>query len=468
MNSRRDFDELKIINYKSIDDHVTRKMLAILEKYEEEIKHVNVYNSELTESQMIEMLNKFKNLETLSFYDVTYNSTESDDVELKLSNLKSFEMQLCNLIIPRTILRVPGNSLEHLSINNCILDQRTVGRILTAQKTLRALEFDPYYVEPNLMADLQLRKLKLMSKRNVIPILKNQQNLLSLDLARAHISDDEFLQICKMKKLKSLKLWVDRISYEILDNLIHLNELEELSLNYDRLEIEYVIKVCTIFLPSITTLKIEFPKLKILQENFIAIAVNCPNIHHLFIKCQSIGVIGTILQNFKNLRTLAFGCDSDSVKVVNFPTNDIVNDNLHALHIYDTPFNNPAKDQFQSTLTLISLMKNSLPNLRKLKVSNILSLSASFFQEILSCKKLSYIDIDDISDNFHIDEHFMKNIVREYGNKLVFLKLSKVVMKTDEETIKSILGCHRFDYINCREWRNELILRNCEWNLSDD
>lgn len=469
MNSRRVFNDLKIVNYNSVDSHVTSLMADVLDKYADYIKFLSVCNTELPESQLIEMLNKLKNLETLTFYDVTYNSTEKDDVQLNLPQLKSFTMQLCNLIIPRTIFRIPDNTLERLSINNCILDQRSVGRILTGQQRIKELEFDPYYVDSSLMATLQLSKLKLMSKRNAISILKNQPNLLSLDLAKAHINDDEFLQICKAKRLKSLNLWVDRISYEILDNLMDLKELSELSLNYDRLEVEYVFKLCTIFLPTVTTLKIEFPKLKILPENFIAIAVNCPNIRHLFIKCQSIGVIGILLQHFKNLRTLTFGCDSDSVKVVNFPINDIVNHNLHELHIYDTPFNNPARDQFQSTLTLISLMKNSLPNLAKLKVFNILSLNASFFQEILGGdNKISYIDVDDISDNFHVDEHFMRNIVRENGEKLIYLKLSKVVVKIDEDTIKRLLGSHRFAYISCKEWRNELILNNCKWNQTEE
>ncbi len=312
------------------------------------------------------------------------------------------------------------------------------------------------------MTDLNLITLKLMSKRNVIPILKNQVNLLSLDLAKAHISDDEFLKICKMKKLKSLKLWVDRISLETLDNLMELKELEELSLNYDRLEVEYIIKLCTLFLPTVTTLKIEFPKLKILPENFIAIAVNCPNIRHLHIKCQSIGMLGVILQNFKNLRTLSFGCDSDSVKNVNFPVNDVVNENLSELYIYDTPFNNPAKDQFQSTLTLISLIKNSLPNLAKLEVANIFSLSASLFQEILTGNnQLTHITVADISDNFHVDQHFMRNIMREIGGQLIYLELRKVIVKIDEEMIRKILGYHRFGYVECKEWRNEIILRDC-------
>ncbi len=96
-------------------------MADVLDKFAEDVKHFSVCNSELPESQMIEILNKFSNLQTLKFYDVTYNSTEKDDVLLDLPRLRSFEMQLCNLIIPRTIIRMTPHTLQHLSINNCIL-----------------------------------------------------------------------------------------------------------------------------------------------------------------------------------------------------------------------------------------------------------------------------------------------------------------------------------------------------------
>lgn len=469
INTGRYFDEINLLNLTTTESHVTKKMNEILDKFGSDIKVMSIHNSTLPESHLIEMLNHLENLEKLDFYDVTYNSTEKDDIKLNLPQIKSFEMQLCNLIIPRTLFRIPPNTLECLSIHNCVLDKRSISQILDSQKNLKVIEFDPYCVDANLMAPLQLKKLTLLSKRNAISIIKTQPHLKYLNLTRALIGDDEFLDICKMRHLESLELWVDIISYEILDNLMNLRNLKELSVSYDRLVVEYMTKLSTIFLPNITKLKIEFPKLKIHPEHFIAISVNCPNIQHLVIKCQSIGVIGTILQYFRNIKTLSFDCDSDSVKVVNFPFNHIVNENLLELYIHDAPYNNPSKDQFQSSLTLMGLIKNSLPNLEKLKIENVLSLNTQFFEEILGGNnELTHIHVDDISDNFHFDENFCKNILRTHGRKLTYLKLSKVVVKIDEEKVKHLLGSYRFAYVNCKEWRNEVTLRNCKWIVNDN
>lgn len=470
MNTARVFDEMLILNFKSTENHVMSVMTDILDKFGYDIKKMSVHNSTLPESHLIEMLNKLEYLEMLEFYDVTYCSTANDDLKLNLNMLKSFEMQLCNLIIPRTIFRLPKNTLERLKIQNCVLDKESITRILASQTNLKDLEFDPYYVDAKLMAPLQLRKLTLMSKRNAIAIMKTQPNLESLNLTRALIGDDDFLAICKMKKLQTLKLWVDIISYEILHNLRNLENLRELSVNYDRLVVEYVTTLSIIFHPHITKLEIEFPKLKIQPEHFVAISINFPNVQHLIVKCQSIGVIGIILQYFRNIKTLSFDCDSDSVKVVNFPINDdIVNRNLRELYIQDAPYNNLAKDQFQSTQTLTSLIKNSLPNLEKLKIENILALNSHFFEEILDGNnKLSHVHVDDISDNFHFDERFVKDILQEHGRKLTYLKLRRVVVKIDEDMVKHLLKSHRFAYVNCKEWRNEVTLKNCKWNLADN
>lgn len=461
---------MMILNFSSTESHVTTTMSDILEKFGCDIKKLSMHNSTLPETNLIEMLNRLENLESLEFIDVSYNSTAKDGLKLNLCKLKSFEMQLCNLIIPRTIFRLPNSTLERLKILNCVLDKESISRILGSQTNIKDLEFDPYYVDAKLMAPLQLRKLTLMSKRNAIAIMKTQPNLESLNLTKALIGDDDFLDICKMKKLQSLKLWVDVISYELLHNLRNLENLRELSVNYDRLVVEYVTTLSTIFHPHITKLTIEFPKLKIQPEHFIAISINFPNVQHLVVKCQSIGVIGIILQYFRNIKTLSFDCDSDSVKVVNFPIiDDVVNENLRELYIHDAPYNNPAKDQFQSTQTLTSLIKNSLPNLQKLKIENILALNSQILEEILcGNNKLTHVHVDDISDNFHFDEHFVRDIVRAHGGKLTYLKLRKVVVKIDEDMVKHLLKSHRFAYVNCKEWRNEVALRNCKWAAAGD
>ncbi|KAG5684057.1 hypothetical protein PVAND_013306 [Polypedilum vanderplanki] len=463
INSRRVFDEVKLMDIRSNENHVTDRMREIFTKYGNDIKKINFYNSKLPESQFIDILSMNKHLQTLILYDVDFSITEKENVELMLPELKTLKTYLCNFIIPRIIFRFPKDTLEHLSINNCILDQQTFGRILQNQQRIKQLEIDPYNVDPAQMSELKLEKLKLLSKRHVKQILQSQQQLITLDLERAHIGDSEFMDICKMTQLKSLRLWIDRISWEKLDNLMKLNKLEELALTYDRLEVEYVTMLSKVPLISITTLKIEFPKLKMLTESFIAISINCPNIKTLVINGQSIGVIGTIVQYFKNLETLNFECDSDSVKVVNFPITDIYNEKLKRLRIFDNQFNNPAREQFQSQLTLICLIMQSMPNLEQLELVNTISLELDDLANILACnRKLSQFRIEDISINLKFDK-MMADMIKRCNGNLNYFEFNKIAVEIDENSLRQIMD-NKFAFINCRDWKNQVILRNCQWS----
>jgi hypothetical protein len=447
------------MDVRSSASHVTERMSEIFTKFGCGIKKISFYNSKLAESQFIDILSMNRNVQSLHLYDVDFSTTEKDNVELNLLNLKTFKTQLCNFIIPRIIFRLPRDTLQQLSINNCILDQQTISKILRNQQTIKQLEIDPYHADPTLMTKLKLERLKLMSKRHVVQILRGQQQLVSLDLAKAHISDSEFTEICRMKQLKSLRLWIDRISWEILDNLMQLSALNELSLNYDRLEVEYVTMLSKLPLPTIATLKIEFPKLKMLAENFIGISINCPNVKTLVIKGQSVGVLGTIVQYFRNLETLDFECDSDSVKVTNFSVDGVCNECLRNLRIYDNQFNNPAREQFQSASTLISLIAQSMPNLETLEAVNTISFGLDDLSNILASNgKLSELLIEDISVNLEFDKS-MVEALKLSAARLDYCEFNKIAIRIDEESARQIIG-NKFAYVSVKEWRNQVILRN--------
>lgn len=457
-----------MMNLRSDDDHVTERLRRILEKFQHGIKAISIYNSKLPESQFIELLGMHLNLNRLLLYDVSFSTTEKDNVELYLPNLRLLNIQLCNIIISRTILRIPNDTLYYLSINNLVLDIQTLRKILQNQRNIKELEFDPYFVDPASTRALEFIKLKLMSNRNVAPIIKNQHSLTSLDLSKAHITDTDFLQICKMNNLKVLKLWIDRISYDLIGNIEKLTKLQELALNYERLEVEYIAIISKLCLNNLQTLKIEFPKLKIFAENFIAISMNCPNVNKLIINGQSIGVIGTIIEYFKHLQSLIFECDSDSVKVVNFPVNNFINENLKELYLYDNQFNNPAREQFQSTSSLLSLINNAMPNLERMRIKNIISLDIEALNIIFENKpNLSHVHVDDIAINITIDAHYLETLM-QVAQSLDYIELNKVLLEVDEDLIAQIMDHHKFAYVNCKKWRNEIILRNCMWHTHDE
>ena len=139
INTGRIFDEIKMMNLKSDENHVTERLRRILEKFHQGIKVISIYNSKLPESQFIELLGMHLNLKRLLLYDVSFNATEKDNVELYLPNLRSLNIQLCNIIISRTILRIPNDTLYYLSINNLVLDIQTLRKILSKLKQVKKL-----------------------------------------------------------------------------------------------------------------------------------------------------------------------------------------------------------------------------------------------------------------------------------------------------------------------------------------
>lgn len=385
MNTKRIFRDVKLVNFRSPDHHVSRRIEDVFGKISFKIKSLEIASSVLLEAEVIKLLNIISSVEEISFYDVEFiDQDESNEAveDLNLSKLKKFKFHLCNVKIPRILLRLPPCVLESLSIENCILGKETLRLIFDSQRSIRELEFDPYYVDPSSMEHLKLSKIKLMCNRHVASLLRSQrQTLHSLDLSKAHIGDNEFLKVCKLQNLKGLKLWIDRVSWENLENLVKLRSLNELHLNYDRLEVEYMRNVSRIRLSSVQRLKIKFPRLKIPPENFKEMSLNMPNIKHLNISNQSIGVIGALIDNFRNLETLIIGCDSDSPEVVDFAVSGTRHDKLKDLCVYSSYAD---QKTLKCTNTILDIINTSMKNLEKLKLQNVMVFSSQQLLNIFS------------------------------------------------------------------------------------
>lgn len=339
----------------------------------------------------MQLLNLLPNLKEVTFYDVEFSQFDANEI-LDLEKLKKFKFTLCNGKVSQIVCILPQNVLESLSVENSILDQLTLRDVFEKQPTLTTLEFDPYFVNPGSMVHLRFKTVKLMCNRNVAAILKKQDQLQSLDLSKAHISDVEFLELCNLMSLKTLKIMIDRVSWEILGNLGHLIKLKELCLNYNRLEVEYVSNIGRIKMPSVNKLKLKFPSLKISAESFHELSMNMENITHLNISNQSVGVLRALVESFKNLESLIIGCDSDSSEVVDFAVNDIRHDKLKELCIYNT---NGNQKSLKCSKSILEIVNKSLRSLEKLKLQNVIALSSEGFTEIISNhSNLSHFFID--------------------------------------------------------------------------
>ena len=467
MNSKRVSREAKVVNFRSPDYHVSQRLENIFELISVKIKRMEIASSVMCKKEVFKILNAIPNVEEISFYDVEFtDEAEDDDSEdLYLPKLKRFKFHLCNVKIPKIILKLPSCVLQSLSIESCILGKETLRLIFENQRNIQEIEFDPYYVEPSSMEHLKLNKMKLMCNRHVASLLRSQrQTLHTLDLSKAHIGDNEFLKICKLQNLKSVKLWIDRVSWENIENLVKLRNLNELYINYDRLEVEYMRNISRVRLPSVHRLKIKFPRLKISAENFMEMSLNMPSIKHLNISNQSIGVIGILIDNFKNLETLVIGCDSDSSEVVDFNVSGTRHDKLKDLCIYSSYAD---QKTLKCTKTILQIVNSSLKNLEKLKLQNVLIFSEKQLQDIFTNhQELSHVFIDNLKVDVSFDDDAFA-ILKENGKKLKYFQSRGAEILIRKKILEQEF-CKQFSVIKIKPWKRQVVLRNCRWEHAED
>lgn len=471
MSTKRSCDSIKLINFRNsdnrltpVDDHVIQKLQEIVTKFSFSIRRLEVASSSFREIEMMSLLNVLKSLEQITFYDIELVGNEAEE-NLQLEHLKEFNFHLCNVKIPNLVLKLPSNVLSSLTIENSILKKEQLREIFEQQRDIHRLYFDPYYVDPASMEHLRLQEMKLRCNRNVSAILSNQhENLTSLDLSRAHIGDNEFLETCKLSKLRSLKLWIDRVSWEILGNIESLKELSELSINYGRLEVKYMRTLCRIKLPNLKGLKVIFPRLKILPDNFIELSRSMPQLRYLNISNQSIGVLGVLIETFKNLETLIIGCDSDSSEVVEFPINDVQNQKLKELCIYSTFGNQKVLKCSQSILEIFS----KLVKLEKLKLSNIISLKSQHVRDILADhESFTHLLVESYNENdFSFDEGFLQ-VLKDKGAKLKYFHMRVIEISVHKKKLERAFR-HQFSYVTIRPRKSQICLRDCKWEHGGD
>lgn len=464
MSSKRSFDAAKLVNFRNPHHHVIERLREIFFKFSLNIHRLELASSILQEDEVLSLLNILQKVEAITFYDVEFVGSESDK-DLQLNHLRKFDFHLCNVKIPNVILKLPLNVLNSLTIENCILKKEKLHEIFENQRNIQELLFDPYYVSPASMNHLKLNKIKLMCNRNVANILRNQPDLASLDLSRAHIGGNEFLEVCNLHKIENLKLWIDRVSSEILGNLSSLTTMTDCTINYDRLEVEYMRNLTRIKIPSIRKLKIKFPRLKILPNNFIELSINMPHLKHLNISNQSVGVLGVLIESFINLETLIIGCDSDSPEVVDFPVGKAQHAKLKELCIYSSFAN---QKYLKCSQTILEIISKSLVKLEKLKLSNIISLNSQQVQKILADhESFTHLSVNNPKiDDISFDKDFVQ-IIQDTGKSLKYFQLRGIEIPVHKKVLeKNFRG--QFSYVNIKPWRNQIVLRNCKWEHADD
>lgn len=222
--------------------------------------------------------------------------------------------------------------------------------------------------------------------------------------------------------------------------------------------------VSRISMPRLQKLKIKFPRLKISSNNFEEMSRNVPSLKELNISNQSIGVLGTLLESFKNLETFVIGCDSDSPEVVDYSIDGLRAENLKELCIHSSFTNQKA---LKCSKTILEIVCQSLVNLEKLKLRNVIALNQQQMKDILrSCSKLTHITIENVASDYKIDDSFVE-ILLVSGPRLKYFQSRGAEVAVNENSISSKFA-RQFTHIEVKPWNKLFTLRTCKWQHADD
>lgn len=474
LSSQRNFNAVKIVNLRHPSTHMIERVQNIFQKYQSDIKSIEFSSCTMRDYEFVSVLDVLPDVIELSLIDMEFSETDNPIIDSKtLRHISSIKFHLCNVKSPKAILpNISKNVIKNLIIETCIVDQKTLSTIFERQHEIQALEFDPYYVNSESLEHLKLRKLKLMCNRHVKDILKNQSRVASLDLSRAHIGDEEFHRVCELRHLEKLRLWIDRISWENLENLSRLKVITELSLNYDRLEVEYARILTNIQLLSLRKLRLKFPRLKISEECLVAMAQNMPNIQEFQLSNQSIGIVCAVLKNFQNLETFIVGCDSDSCEVVEFPIEAVDVEKFSHLKLRNLCIFNRFDDQkmFKCQKSLFEVIR-SLKNLKKLKLDNVNLNISEEIPHIL--RKITHFSCsintkNKVCENI-FNEKFVELLQQVKGQRLQYFHLNGFEIFIHKSQLELDFR-EQFEMISIKPWRRQITMRNCKWEHggSDD
>jgi hypothetical protein len=223
-------------------------------------------------------------------------------------------------------------------------------------------------------------------------------------------------------------------------------------------------KISRIEMPRLQKLKIKFPRLKILAENFQEMSRNMANLKHLHISNQSIGVLGALITNFKNLETLVVGCDSDSSEVVDFPIGELRHDTLKELCIYSSYTDQKSLKCCKSVLQTIN---ESLVNLEKIKLHNVITLNVQQFSELLkSHESLTHVSIESIDEETKFNLPFLE-VLRVSGAHLQYFQSRGLEIPIHRKVIEKKFR-KMFSSIKIRPWMCQVVMRNCKWQHAAD
>lgn len=233
IRSGRKFDEIKL----NLWDYNERSMAMLKEVFDAQCEHVRkitISFGNIRRSVLLQLLTYLRNLEEITLdINLLEGPTESSSLKEKsLKNLVNVRKLSCNVHGAEIILELPENILTELkftsSIRNDPPSSSLLRRIFTLQRNLKVLNVNATNLEADMLEDLSLEELRIVSCHNFGHILKSQEKCLKKlsVIDREPISLNEITQFCRIENLQSLEIDIRAIDGVDLRNFDQLKRFK--------------------------------------------------------------------------------------------------------------------------------------------------------------------------------------------------------------------------------------------------
>lgn len=443
MYSLRSFDEMHIWIEFSEANEIDRHR-EVCQKFGHTIKKLDWSNwskFQMSEKDFVEILNSMPNLEILHLSSWRSDFLKMNSPQLKLMKLKQVDIIDCQPFIMELLIeKLPPNILMELHVNGFKYADEIWIKFTSKQTSIQVLDIDGEHFNARPFIDLKLKRLKCVLQHNdtpsnqrlfLIDLIRSQQQLthfdalIDRDFAFSFINDEIFRELCKLKYLECLKINIDAISPDVIQNISCLKNLNALELKTNIISTLQVFNELSLIRnSSMESMIFHMWSFEIPAQIYRNFGENFTNLKSLTITLGTWHKLNFYMETFPNLKSLniRFGEANNTMEF------EQAYDDDGQIHTKMTSLKLQFWGNAPINVQMFIKMRNSFPNLESLDIDS----NFPFTQECLNAlvnniHKLRSLRIGSIKvkSNEEFDNEKIE-LLRSFSQKLRHCKLNLI------------------------------------------
>lgn len=410
-----------------------QRLRAMVLTFGTNLKCLQINNGSICPRDLNLLLSLVPNVENFILSDVKTKTNENikrtKPEDFDLQKLKSLTVKRCGRKIEELFLKIPIQLLKKFVSKTS--NQSFTNKIISLHPNLEELEidmvgnFDVSISSLNVLRHLTIKSEPVdVAPDILISFLKNQNQLIGLDVSGIKINDDVLEEMTKkMRNLKVLKFIFDGLSGRQFMLLANLKNLTDLKIEFSEIDNDDFHKLCNIQCLKITQFSAVFYK-EMPSTDLTLLAQNNPQLECVsFYHCNK-EIVKIFLNYCKNIKSFEAIILKDSETIL-IPDTSLVSASLRKFKIV-----HPISCHTDMVLLLIT-------NCYNLTELDICIFNGSFIDESLKSilmgmkhlKRLKLYYCDKLTD-------YVLDLINEHGSKLEYVHIEGCKFEESKITSK--------------------------------